>query len=79
MTSKKWCIMFISSVILTCFLYAMFNILIDPFGVFGDKIYDWYSYNMTNNPRVAKTVYLDEHYEEYVLWKLALHNKHYEN
>ena len=28
MTSKKWCIMFLVSVILTCFLYAMFNILV---------------------------------------------------
>ena len=65
MTSKKWCIMFFASVILVVIMYAMFNILVDPFGVFGDKIFDWYSYNMTNNPRVAKTAYLDKHYNEY--------------
>lgn len=65
MTSKKWCIMFFASVILVVILYAIFNILVDPFGVFGDKIFNWYSYNMTNNPRVAKTAYLDMHYNEY--------------
>ena len=65
MTSKKWCIMFLASVILVVIMYAMFNMLVDPFGVFGDRIFNWYSYNMTNNPRVAKIAYLDEHYNEY--------------
>lgn len=65
MSSKKWCIMFVCSILLVFVMYAAFNMLVDPFGVFGDKIYNWYSYNMTNNPRVAKTAYLDEHYEEY--------------
>lgn len=62
MTSKKWCIMFIISVILIAGVYALFNILVDPFGVYGDPIFDWYSYNMTNNPRVAKIGYLDKNY-----------------
>lgn len=65
MTAKKWFIMFIVSVILVIMLYALFNVLVDPFGVFKDPIFDWYSYNMTNNPRVAKIAYLDEHYQEY--------------
>ena len=67
MSSKKWCIMFIFSVILIAGLYALFNVLVDPFGVFGDPIFDWYSYNMTNNPRVAKIGYLDknENYKKY--------------
>ena len=30
------------------------NMLVDPFGVFGDKYLDFYAYNMNNNPRVAK-------------------------
>jgi len=42
-----------------------FNILVDPFGLFGDKVLNWHSYNMTNNPRTAKIGYLDEHFEEY--------------
>ncbi len=65
MSSKKWCKMFIFSVLLVTCLYAIFNVLVDPFGVFGDRILDWYSYDMTNNPRVAKTAYLDKHYNEY--------------
>lgn len=67
MSSKKWCIMFALSVVLITFGYALFNILIDPFGVFGDPIIDWYSYNMTNNPRAAKIAYLDknENYKKY--------------
>lgn len=67
MSSKKWCITFALSVILIAFGYALFNILIDPFGVFGDLIFDWYSYNMTNNPRAAKIGYLDknENYKKY--------------
>ena len=44
---------------------AAFNILIDPFGVFGDPILDWYSYDETNNPRVAKLAWLDKHYGQY--------------
>lgn len=67
MSSKKWCIMFALSIILIIFGYALFNVLIDPFGVFGDPIIDWYSYNMTNNPRAAKIAYLDknENYKKY--------------
>jgi len=67
MSSKKWCITFILSIILIMTMYASFNILVDPFGVFGDHIFNWYSYNMTNNPRVAKIGYLDkdENYKNY--------------
>ena len=67
MSSKKWCITFALSVILIATIYALFNILVDPFGVFGDRIFDWYSYNMTNNPRAAKIGYLEknENYKNY--------------
>lgn len=67
MSSKKWCITFAMSVVLVAMLYALFNILVDPFGVFGDVIFNWYSYDMTNNPRAAKIGYLDKNknYEKY--------------
>ena len=67
MTSKKWCITFAISILLVIFMYALFNYIVDPFGVFGDKLFNWYSYNMTNNPRVAKIAYLDkdENYKKY--------------
>lgn len=65
MSSKKWFISFIISFLLIIGGYALFNILVDPFGVFGDVIYDWASYDMTVNPRVAKIAYLDQNYEKY--------------
>ena len=67
MSSKKWCISFFIIVILIIILYAGFNIYTDPFGVFGDRFLNWYSYNITNNPRVAKIAYLekDDNYKKY--------------
>jgi hypothetical protein len=61
MSSKKWFIAFVISFVVIICGYALFNMLVDPFGVFGDAIYDWYSYDMTVNPRAAKIAYLDKH------------------
>lgn len=57
--------MFGSTVAVILVLIGAFNYVTDPFGVFGDKIMNWFSYDITNNPRTAKISYLDEHYEEY--------------
>ncbi|MBQ8510330.1 MAG: hypothetical protein IJ493_10540 [Clostridia bacterium] len=65
MTSKKWLVMFISTLSLVLLLYGGFNIAVDPFGVFGDPILDWYSYNETLNPRAAKIAYIDANRDEY--------------
>ncbi len=67
MTSKKWCMTFLFSIFLILFLYGLFNVVTDPFGVFGDLFLNWYSYDMTNNPRVAKIGYLEkeDHYKNY--------------
>lgn len=65
MKSKKWLTMFFSTVAVILVLIGVFNYTTDPFGVFGDKIMNWYSYNITNNPRTAKISYLDEHYADY--------------
>lgn len=72
MTSKQWCISFLISVGIIVLGYVLLNVLVDPFGVFGDPILDWYSYNMTNNPRVAKIGYLDKNetgktYDSYII------------
>ena len=64
-SAKKWIVMFIAVVVAVLGLCAAFNMAVDPFGVFGDRLFDWYSYNETNNPRVAKIAYLDEHHEQY--------------
>ena len=65
MKSKKWLTMFFSTVAVILALIGVFNYTTDPFGVFGDKIMNWYSYDITNNPRAAKISYLDEHYADY--------------
>lgn len=38
-----------------------FNYWVDPFGVFSHKSLEWPSYEMTINPRTAKTSYLKDH------------------
>ncbi|SER70836.1 Polysaccharide deacetylase [Gracilibacillus ureilyticus] len=65
MKLKKWLGAFIGGLVIAGILLGGFNIIVDPFGVFGDKVLKWDSYNMVNNPRVAKIAYLDEHHEEY--------------
>lgn len=65
MTSKKWLLSFVLTVFGLVMLIGAFNVLTDPFGVFGDPILNWWSYNMTNNPRTAKLRYLQDHFDEY--------------
>jgi len=65
MSSKKWLVAFICSCALVLALMISFNALIDPFGVFGDPILNWYSYNATNNPRVAKITYVNQNHERF--------------
>ena len=35
-------------------LLAGFNYVTDPFGAFGDRFMQWFSYDETNNPRAAR-------------------------
>lgn len=65
MSSKKWLLSFTICVCLMAVLVASLNLWADPFGVFGDKVFNWYSFDMTNNPRVGKIAYLDRHSGEY--------------
>lgn len=65
MTTKKWWILTIAGVLTALAIVAALNIITDPFGVFGDRVMDWYGYDITNNPRIAKFGYLDENYEKY--------------
>lgn len=65
MSSKKWFFMFILTAVLICALYAGASAAVDPFGAFGDRFLKWYSYDMTNNPRVAKISYLEQSHGEY--------------
>ena len=45
--------------------YPVANMLVDPFGIFGDPIFHWYSYNETNNPRTAKLAWLEENHQNF--------------
>ncbi len=63
--TKRYFLAFLAAVILTVALLVGFNAAVDPFGVFGDRLLSWWSYDMTQNPRTAKIGYLDEHHQDY--------------
>lgn len=65
MKSKKWVLMFLLTAVLLAGLLAAFNWAVDPFGAFGDRLLSWWSYDETNNPRVAKLSYLEQHHDAY--------------
>lgn len=65
MKLSKYILTFIISIAVTSAVVASFNIVVDPFGVFGDRFFDWYAYNMTQNPRTAKIAYVDKNHEKY--------------
>ena len=72
MTSKKWFVIFVITLILIIIFHVGINYFVDPFGIFGDKIFDWYSFDMTNNPRIAKIGYLEKNdnykkYDSYII------------
>lgn len=65
MKLKNYILIFVITTAVAAAVLAGFNIAVDPFGVFGDKIFDWYAYDMTQNPRIAKIAYLDKNHEKY--------------
>ena len=65
MSAKKWLLCFILTALLLAACLAGFNGYTDPFGVFGDRALDWYSFDETNNPRAAKLAWLREHLDDY--------------
>lgn len=65
MAVKKWVLLFFATLLGCVVLFMAYNVMTDPFGVFGDPILDWYEYDMTMNPRVAKIAYLDRNHTNY--------------
>ena len=65
MTSKQWLLAFLGTVAGLVLLLAAFNYVTDPFGAFGDRFFQWWSYDETMNPRVAKISYLEQNHEKY--------------
>ena len=64
-SSKKWLAAFFGTVLLLAVLVMGFNFWTDPFGAFGDHFFQWWRYDETMNPRVAKISYLDQHHDQY--------------
>lgn len=60
MSSKKWTLMFIITVILCLGMVYTFNLITDPFGAFSSEKNTWYSYAFTLNPRVGKVGFLEQ-------------------
>lgn len=65
LSSAKWLWMFVGTLVLIAALMIGMNILVDPYGAFGDPILQWWGYDETMNPRMAKISYLEQHHEEY--------------
>lgn len=65
MKLKPWLLVMTATMAVCACLFMGMNLLADPFGVFGDKVLDWYEYDMTMNPRTSKISYLDKHWQEY--------------
>lgn len=65
LSSLRWLLLFAATVLLLAFAVAAFNFCVDPFGAFGDPFLQWWSYDATLNPRVAKISYLDQHHDQY--------------
>ena len=65
MNSKKWLILFFVTALVIALGICAFNIITDPFGVFGDPVLEWWSYDITNNPRTAKFSYLDKYHDRF--------------
>lgn len=65
MNLKKWIVILLVTSLITLSVIAAFNYVVDPFGVFGDKYFKMYGYDMTKNPRIAKIGYLDNYNGEY--------------
>ncbi|MDE7242660.1 MAG: polysaccharide deacetylase family protein [Oscillospiraceae bacterium] len=59
-----------AALLLALAVYAAMNMLIDPFGLFGDPVFNWYGYNETNNPQMAKIAWLEKYgggFDSYVI------------
>lgn len=64
MSTKKFFTMFFSVLLIVFGTIFLLNVFADPFGLFAD-VFNWDSYNFTQNPRTAKINYIDKHKDEF--------------
>ena len=65
MSGKKWAVMVIAALLCVFLVWAVLNVLVDPFNAFSDTLMSWDSYTQTLNPRNSKAVYITEHFDEF--------------
>ena len=65
LSSGKWLVLFLATALALVLLLAGFNLLTDPYGAFGDPVMEWWAYDMTLNPRMAKMTYLEKNHQKY--------------
>lgn len=65
LSSGKWLWMLLCCILLILLLVMGFNFVTDPYGAFGDRVLQWWSYDETMNPKLAKISYLEQHHDEY--------------
>ncbi|MEI6132595.1 MAG: hypothetical protein WCQ41_07215 [Bacillota bacterium] len=62
---KKWTITYLSIAVTVVIALGVFNLIIDPYGVFGLDIVKVGSYDMQNNERTAKFTYLEKNHDKF--------------
>ncbi|MDD7362841.1 MAG: polysaccharide deacetylase family protein [Peptoniphilus sp.] len=68
MESKKFNKLFMTIVTIIAVCIMAFNIATDSFNVFGDRLFKWYAYDFTQNPRTAKITYLKgKPYKDFII------------
>ena len=68
MKEKRFNIIFLTVFFIIVSFIAFLNIYTDPFNVFGDKFFKWYTYDFTQNPRTAKIEYIkDKNYQNFIV------------
>ena len=62
---KRAAVVLVTLAVLFAGGWALFNVVTDPFGVFGDHLLGWWAYNETRNPQTAKYSNLEQHQGEF--------------
>lgn len=65
MSGKRWLVTVLCALLLVAAVCVCMNVVVDPFGVFGDPIFHWDSYTQTLNPRNGKALYLSDRFDRY--------------
>ena len=65
MKKRNWAGILLAVLAAALLAVAAWNVLLDPFGVFGDRLLRWENYNVSNAPAVAKPALLERGGEKF--------------